>query len=263
MFNYSENSIHLFTMRYFRNSIFTSGTVYLTMIKCQTIKVCFRSDLDVFKFLPGDLSNYEDIFKKLKTVLDPQNGTLFLGEVSLVYLPSETSDCILDYISENFTKSAVVLYEQLNTRDPFGKFMMSHFNKLNCPLGSPDVHNTVEKIHSRLAEHFKDIFTADLNHITIQTLPEEELNRVSNMELFDEFEELSLLNSHYALTLLVGKDLRVPVVFPLLKKLRCQCCVPREFLCLEQFPKVTTSKHLALKLEVFRHCSAVTDGGRY
>ena len=94
------------------------------------IYILFREDNGVYEVLQEDMKNTQSMFQQLIALAHPQYVTLFLCEVSLVYLPFEVSDKILKILSEIYERSVCLLYEQVNTKDPFGKFMVKHFKKI-------------------------------------------------------------------------------------------------------------------------------------
>ena len=198
------------------------------------------------------------MFQKLVNLANPRYVTLVLCEVSLVYLPFQVSDRILKVLSEVYERSVCLLYEQVNTKDPFGKFMLKHFKKLDCPLGSPSEYNSLELLMNRTAGKYPKVVAVDLNHITTQILPKKELKRVNTLEPFDEYEEFFILNSHYTLTLLGSKDVEIPDLFPKLSGLRCQCCYPKSlFHQRRKIPKISSSRQYEIAFNFFKHVSVL------
>ncbi|KAF9572865.1 hypothetical protein EC968_009349 [Mortierella alpina] len=149
--------------------------------------------------LSGDLREFTDsIVPKLKAQgFDTSLPTLFLSECVLIYIQPRDSDAIMDWVGANMAASLFVVYEQINPNDAFGAMMLRNLKarQINLPgiHAYPSLKSQEERFLSRgwLAAKAVDMDTLHAS------LSDEEMKRISTLEIFDEVEEWQLLARHY------------------------------------------------------------------
>ena len=99
-------------------------TTSYEVFQCPTVFLFSSCESDdvVYEVLQEDMKHTHKMFQKLIPLAHPHYVTLVLCEVSLVYLPFVVSDRILKVFADVYQKSICLLYEQVNTKDPFGRF---------------------------------------------------------------------------------------------------------------------------------------------
>lgn len=126
------------------------------------------------------------------------NPTLILSEVVLTYMEMQWSDAVIGWAARLLPQSMFVLYEQIRPDDPFGRVMQSHFLKLNSKIHSLQQYpDTVAQTQRFIQEGWEKCHCLDMNQFYFDLLPEDERERIENLEPFDEFEEWHQKCSHY------------------------------------------------------------------
>mmetsp|Transcript_71550 Transcript_71550/g.117770 ORF Transcript_71550/g.117770 Transcript_71550/m.117770 type:complete len:145 (+) Transcript_71550:1-435(+) len=94
--------------------------------------------------------------------------------------------------------SAMVMYEQTNPHDRFGKVMVKNLAERGCPLLSVYDYPSMEAQKERfLARGWSRCQVKDMNEIYRSHLDQSEVERIHKLELMDEFEEWHLIQGHY------------------------------------------------------------------
>lgn len=114
---------------------------------------------------------------------------------------------------------AFVLYEQILPDDPFGRTMCDNLRNRGCPLRSIDAHPTLQAQEQRfLSGGWAHAYAVDMISVHVRVCPfrpcgallmcrkgrvldRDEVKRIERLELFDEFEEWHLIQSHYCICL--------------------------------------------------------------
>jgi len=137
--------------------------------------------------------------------LDPNIPTLLLSEMCLIYLEPSTVSAILStflktYLRET-TPAALILYEPILPHDAFGHTMTSNLASRNIYLPTLSSYPTLAHQRERLKnEGFVDgNMAADINFIWREWIHDDEKERVADLEMLDELEELELLLKHYCI----------------------------------------------------------------
>ncbi|KAI5478317.1 leucine carboxyl methyltransferase [Pseudohyphozyma bogoriensis] len=162
----------------------------------------------LYALVPGDLRSFTALASSLTTpngdkppLLDPSLPTLLLAECVMVYLPPETNNEILSWISGTFSDAAVISYDPFGLDDNFGKVMIRNLATRNLSLPSALATPTLDSLSQRcLANGFLIASTFSVKQIRDIVIPSAELERVAKIEQIDEVEELNLVLEHYAIT---------------------------------------------------------------
>mmetsp|Transcript_55136 Transcript_55136/g.118387 ORF Transcript_55136/g.118387 Transcript_55136/m.118387 type:complete len:414 (+) Transcript_55136:73-1314(+) len=128
--------------------------------------------------------------------------TLFISECVLVYMQSLHGDGIIDWAANAVpdAPSAMVVYEQTNPNDPFGKVMVDNLTQRGCPLLSIfDYPSLASQRERYLQRGWERCNLANMNEVYEKHLDRAEVERIQRLELLDEFEEWHLIQQHYFL----------------------------------------------------------------
>nr|XP_039264099.1 tRNA wybutosine-synthesizing protein 4-like isoform X1 [Styela clava] len=141
--------------------------------------------------------------KRLHALLESVNvdfkkPTLFLSEVVLTYLPAKNSSLVLQWIAKNFYNAVVVVFEQVNPWNSFGKVMCKHFKQIGSPLLTIDEYPTIAsqvERHCNLGLAYCN--ATSLDRFYYSCVPAEKRKLLENLEIFDEFEAWHEACQHY------------------------------------------------------------------
>eukprot|EP00039_Didymoeca_costata_P004542 m.74049 g.74049 ORF g.74049 m.74049 type:complete len:303 (+) comp12444_c0_seq5:339-1247(+) len=129
--------------------------------------------------------------------IDLKAPTLFITECVLVYFQPPSSVELLKTLGKAFNQAFFVNYEMINALDAFGKVMLKNLEERGCPLlGLPEFPN-VEAHRKRFEScgwHCSDIINMNEAYARLEY---EDVKRIEKLEIFDEFEEWTLINNHY------------------------------------------------------------------
>lgn len=128
--------------------------------------------------------------------------TIFLSECVTVYMQAMHGDGIVQWASSAVTgaPSAMVVYEQFNPSDAFGKVMVENLLNRGCPLLSIFEYPTLELQKERyLSRGWERAWAASMNDVYSRYLDQKDVERIHKLEMMDEFEEWHLIQAHYCL----------------------------------------------------------------
>ena len=144
--------------------------------------------------------------------MDRTLPTLLITECLMIYMPGTDSQAVYNWVRDYFTGDlASVNYEMINPDDQFGRMMVSNLEERGCQLLGIHDCPTVEAQIARMQDVLGKSGTA---RVKTECLPmhriynlrlngEGEKTRIERIEMFDEFEEWELLQSHYCICLAV------------------------------------------------------------
>ena len=152
----------------------------------------------VYRMVGVDLREGDVVMKELAAAgIDRNVPTLFLAECVLVYMETAYSNTLLRNIA--FPESMVIVYEQVNPHDAFGKQMMLNLRIRGCPLKG--IIDSLEAHKERMLrcgwQHASSEYMLTLFNTCI---PRKEIERINRIEMLDEEEEWNLLLRHYCIT---------------------------------------------------------------
>eukprot|EP01090_Pellita_catalonica_P012170 TRINITY_DN2587_c0_g1_i1.p2 TRINITY_DN2587_c0_g1~~TRINITY_DN2587_c0_g1_i1.p2 ORF type:complete len:339 (+),score=49.48 TRINITY_DN2587_c0_g1_i1:37-1017(+) len=161
--------------------------------------------------IPQDLRDTEQLSKVLiASGLDPTVPTLFLSECVLIYMTVETSNALVKWVGETFPTAVFIAYEQIKPNDPFGKIMLKNLAERGVSLKSIHAHPDLDAQKKRFTEFgWTSAGGVDMNFIE-QWLPRSEIQRINRLEMFDEIEELLLMQGHYCIVWGVNEKAAAP-----------------------------------------------------
>ncbi|KAI7862867.1 S-adenosyl-L-methionine-dependent methyltransferase, partial [Spinellus fusiger] len=147
----------------------------------------------------GDLREWTSVVERLlHHGLDVSIPTLFLSECVFVYLPSQDSHTILEWITREVQHAMCVLYEQIHPKDAFGKMMLKNLQERHIELKGihafPDQQAQEERFRQLC---WQEATAVDMNILHDRWLEESERVRMASLEILDELEEWTLLARHY------------------------------------------------------------------
>jgi len=126
--------------------------------------------------------------------------TLFIAECVLVYMQALHGDGIIEWAASAVPNapSAMVVYEQTNPNDPFGKVMVDNLMQRGCPLLSVFDYPSLDAQRDRYRKlGWEKCVLADMNKVYKEYLDSKDVERIHKLELMDEFEEWHLIQAHY------------------------------------------------------------------
>jgi len=115
--------------------------------------------------------------------------------------PTESAK-LIRWTTEKFSQSMFIIYEQIKPFDAFGEVMLSNLKQRGVPLASiktyPDLLAQIKRMKDL---GYSKVESLDMNQIYQKLLDPTENQRISRVEIFDEFEEWNLIQAHYCIVL--------------------------------------------------------------
>ncbi|KAI0061215.1 leucine carboxyl methyltransferase [Artomyces pyxidatus] len=138
-------------------------------------------------------------------LLSPTLPTLLLFECVLAYIVPASSDALIQWFAEYMSPEKGVLgsivYEMFALGDPFGRVMVSNLKSRNVSLPGVDPYPDFRSLpHRFLRLGFTAAHAVTLRDMRREFIGNEELERISRIEMLDEVEELELVLNHYAIS---------------------------------------------------------------
>ncbi|XP_021204624.1 leucine carboxyl methyltransferase 1 [Bombyx mandarina] len=161
---------------------------------------------DGYHLVGCDLRCLTDVKRKL-SVAAAGAPTLVLAECVLVYLRSDAADALLRHLAAAFPRCVLLTYEQCSLDDKFGEVMARNLRGRGVAapgrshaLGPADGAARLQTLGWGRARAWDMV-------AVWRALPDEDRARVERLEMLDERELLTQLNSHYALAVATTCDL--------------------------------------------------------
>mmetsp|Transcript_43129 Transcript_43129/g.99363 ORF Transcript_43129/g.99363 Transcript_43129/m.99363 type:complete len:366 (-) Transcript_43129:38-1135(-) len=152
------------------------------------------------RFVSTDMRIQQELAAALEEAgLQSNVPTLFIAECVLVYMQGLHGDSIIQWAASAVNApSAMVVYEQTNPHDKFGKVMVENLMNRGCPLLSIHDYPSMPAQQVRYTERgWEHCNIEDMIKIYNVRLDRADLQRVHKLELLDEFEEWNLIQAHY------------------------------------------------------------------
>ena len=129
--------------------------------------------------------------------------TLVLTEWVLWYMDNSDSWKVLSFLTTFFEQNvAVVNFEMIRPHDPFGQTMLSNLEARGwLLLGLKDVPDEDAQVTRMIDWGFKYASWESMLKVHNHELDETERHRIEGLEIFDEFEEWDLLQTHYCIAI--------------------------------------------------------------
>jgi len=115
----------------------------------------------------------------------------------------------LEFLQSEFKSGPAVfmIYEQINPNDPFGATMRSNLQKRGCPLLGIDEYPDLSSQTTRFQSiGCSQVDAFDMNTVYSTLLDKSDLARIHKLEIFDEYEEWFLIESHYCIVVAVSES---------------------------------------------------------
>lgn len=108
---------------------------------------------------------------------------------------------ILSFVSKFFEENvAVINFEMINPNDPFGQTMVMNLEDRGCQLLSINDIPNEQAQEERMSESgFTYSYCENMLRVHNCRLDDKERERIEKIEIFDEFEEWDLLQTHYCI----------------------------------------------------------------
>ncbi|XP_014663738.1 PREDICTED: leucine carboxyl methyltransferase 1-like [Priapulus caudatus] len=162
-----------------------------------------RTDLhsSIYHLVAADLRNLKEFDSKLvESQIDKSLPTLFIAECVLVYMETNLSAQLLQWISDNFKTSFFINYEQVNMADTFGTVMLRNLMGRGCELLGVDACRSLETQKQRfLLTGWNGAESLEMMQV-YKRLPQADIQRIQKLEFMDDVEVISQLFQHYAIT---------------------------------------------------------------
>ena len=92
----------------------------------------------------------------------------------------------------------IIIFEQINPKDTFGKKMIENLKNRKCPLLSIQDYPTLKsQIKRFLNLGYDESYFYKMLEVYHKFIENEELERIEKIEMLDEIEEWDLMLSHY------------------------------------------------------------------
>ncbi|PSR79145.1 methyltransferase-like protein [Coniella lustricola] len=152
-----------------------------------------------------DLRQIATLEAALASIVDVSECVfLFVAEVSITYMETETADSVVDWAAK-LGQAEFCLLEQIlpdGPDHPFATTMTSHFDKLSTPIKSVTTYPTIAQQRTRFQDRgwpnvdAQSLWSAwnDDKFFTVESR-----QRLDLVEPFDEWEEFALFGAHYVL----------------------------------------------------------------
>ena len=191
----------------------------LTIISKNPVLAQYKQELDGYSLLSCDLRDLHKLSEEfVKIKVDPKVQTLILTECVLVYMEPAHSQELVSWCGKFFEHAAILNYEMINPFDPFGKMMVENIEvtrkqiiaqSRGCKLSGLKEFATLEKQKTRFSQTFTRVDAITLLEFYDKYADKEEKARIEKIEIFDEFEEWNILQSHYCLVLATKGDINL------------------------------------------------------
>ena len=129
--------------------------------------------------------------------------TLVIAECLFCYLENEATEKMMDMLTGYFTGDlGLANFDMMHPKDAFGRMMQENLEKRGCKLlGIKECPDEVAQ-EKRMLEHgFTTAKAEPMLTIHNERLDKDELARIEKLEIFDEFEEWNMLQSHYLISI--------------------------------------------------------------
>ncbi len=158
--------------------------------------------LGQYSLIGCDVTDTEDLARKLFSHdFRTDMPTVVFCECSLTYTECRRANLFYRWVAASLTDCHLVVYEQIEPNDRFGKIMKRHFSERSTPLLNVDYFPTLLDQERRLASAgFLGVRAVSLGELMRRHYGESERLRRRRLEpTFDEFEEVYQKCSHYSI----------------------------------------------------------------
>ena len=137
-----------------------------------------------------------------------------------MYLPPKESSAVIEWANDYFTSGlAFVTYEPFRHEDKYGSMMIKNFRHRGCDLLTMKEFSSLESQKARYEKRgFTDVRVSDMVRVFNLHLDQKVVRPVLRLEMFDEFEEWNLIQSHYCFVMALRGSFSH--TFEFMKKLR-------------------------------------------
>ncbi|KAI8059468.1 S-adenosyl-L-methionine-dependent methyltransferase [Gongronella butleri] len=152
-----------------------------------------------YHLVGGDLRAWPAVVERLVHYgFDPAAPTLFVSECVFIYITPAESSAILDWITQNMSDAAFMLYEQILPDDSFGRMMIRNLQARHIDLKGIHAFPQLKDQEQRfLARGWTAAKATDMNYIHDTWMDAADRQRIGRLEFLDELEEWKLIASHY------------------------------------------------------------------
>ncbi len=142
-----------------------------------------------------------DLAQKEATAISgirPDIPTLLISECCLCYLEVPTASAVVRWFEDQIPNLGIIIYEPIKPDDGFGRMMVSNLAARGIRMPTLEEYKTSSQQESRLrTAGFEQAQHMMVDEIWDQWVPQEEKQRVDDLEGLDEVEEWRLLAGHY------------------------------------------------------------------
>lgn len=139
-------------------------------------------------------------------LLSPSLPTLLLFECVLAYMTPSSSNALIQWFVDYFGSPGggllgAVVYEMFKLEDSFGRVMLTNLKSRGVTLPGAEAHPDIASLSRRFLDRgFTSARALTLREIRSAYIGPEERQRLSQLEMLDEVEELELVLDHYAIS---------------------------------------------------------------
>eukprot|EP00794_Sanderia_malayensis_P004169 gene4169-4723_t len=156
---------------------------------------------NLYHLIAADITQIHQLEDKLlKAGLNTSIPTIFIAECVLIYLESQSTHAILEWIAKKFDTAMFINYQPVNLNDRFGKVMLDNLQSRHCALLGAKTQPTVESERkSFIAAGWEGAKSIDMMEV-YKKLPKEDVAKVEQLEFLDEVNLLHDLLRHYCIS---------------------------------------------------------------
>ena len=163
---------------------------------------------DNFVLFACDLADQVRLDARLsKFGFDFSLPTVILSECVITYMQEKDSTSLIKFLASKLAHASFIVYEQIRPSDAFGQFMVEHFKNIGSPIKGVHKYSSTRAHEMRYRDSGWRHSTSKTLTDVFHSLDKEEVERIRNLEPFDEYEEFFLKMSHYLVVCASNGDL--------------------------------------------------------
>lgn len=137
----------------------------------------------------------------------------------MAYIEPQHILALIQYLASAFPLLAMLDYDMVNPKDPFGKMMLQNFKLRGIPLKGMDFFSSLADIKGHYEQQGFAVEIHNMRDMYYSHINQEERKRIEKLEFLDEFEEFVLMMQHYFMSLSKRSQGTAPAEFEVIARL--------------------------------------------